>query len=187
MFVEPFSTVNAVQSGDPGYTVAAAPPYWGTQFFAMHMETKCTEDKLDMLTMKPGDKFTCNTIFRFPATLPGSYALQMGTYDSFYPGTRDATCTGFLQRGKQRRLHRLVYRSDPRRQSRRQHPPWSDPRSPDVRPFRPVHQQRRLLPNVPHLSYLPMKRRDLEVSAASRPLSLPARCRFVVISVKGIF
>ena len=80
-----FSTANAVQSGDPGYTVASAPPYWGTQFFAMHMENKCTEDKLDMLTMKPGDKFTCNTIFRFPSTLAGDYALQMGTYDSFYP------------------------------------------------------------------------------------------------------
>ena len=80
-----FSTANAVQSGDPGFTVPAAPPYWGTQFFAMHMENKCTEDKLDMLTMKPGDKFTCNTIFRFPSTLSGDYALQMGTYDSFYP------------------------------------------------------------------------------------------------------
>jgi hypothetical protein len=80
-----FSTANAVQLGDPGYTVPAAPPYWGTQFFAMHMENKCTEDKLDMLTMKPGDKFTCNTIFRFPSTLAGDYALQMGTYDSFYP------------------------------------------------------------------------------------------------------
>ncbi len=79
------SQANAVQPGDPGYTAPANPPYWGTQFWAMHMENKCTEDGLDMLTMKPGDKFTCNTLFRFPSTSKAFYRLDMGTYDRFYP------------------------------------------------------------------------------------------------------
>jgi len=79
------STANAVQPGDPGYTVPADPPYWGTQFLAMHMENKCTEDGLDMLTMKPGDRFTCNTLFRFPSTDKTFYRLDMGTFDRFYP------------------------------------------------------------------------------------------------------
>lgn len=81
-----FTSANAVQPGDPGYTVAANPPFWGTQYLAMHLENKCTEDNLDTLTMKPGDKFTCNTIFRLPSTpKAGFYSLQMGTYDSFNP------------------------------------------------------------------------------------------------------
>jgi hypothetical protein len=79
------STANAVQPGDPGYTVPANPPYWGTEFWAMHMENKCTGDNLDMYTMKPGDKFTCNTLFRFPSTTRSFYRLDMGTYDSNYP------------------------------------------------------------------------------------------------------
>jgi hypothetical protein len=79
------STANAVQPGDPGYTVSANPPYWGTKWWSMHMENKCTEDALDMLTMRPGDKFTCNTLFRFPSTTKSFYSLHMGTYDSFNP------------------------------------------------------------------------------------------------------
>jgi len=79
------SPANAVQPGDPGYTVPADPAYWGTQFWAMHMENKCTEDSLDMLTMKPGDRFTCNTLFRFPSSDKSFYRLDMGTFDRFYP------------------------------------------------------------------------------------------------------
>jgi hypothetical protein len=79
------STANAVQPGDPGYTAPANPPYWGTKWWSMHMENKCTEDGLNMLTMKPGDKFTCNTLFRFPSTTKSFYRLDMGTYDRFYP------------------------------------------------------------------------------------------------------
>ena len=80
-----FSSANAVQPGDPGYTAPASPPFWGTQYLAMHLENKCSEDNLDMLTMKPGDTFTCNTIFRLPSTTKTFYSLQMGTYDSFNP------------------------------------------------------------------------------------------------------
>jgi hypothetical protein len=36
------STANAVQPGDPGYTVPANPPYWGTKWWFRHIENKCT-------------------------------------------------------------------------------------------------------------------------------------------------
>ena len=32
-----FSTANAVQPGDPGYTAPAKPPFWGTQWEAVRM------------------------------------------------------------------------------------------------------------------------------------------------------
>lgn len=80
-----FSTANAVQAGDPGYTAPAKPPYWGTNWSNMHLENKCTGDHLDMLTMKAGDKFACNTLFRFPSTTKSFYRLDMGTYDANYP------------------------------------------------------------------------------------------------------
>jgi hypothetical protein len=83
------TTANAVQPGDPGFTVAAHPPYWGTEWFAMHLENKCSVDNRDMLTMKTGDKLTCDTLFRFPIpnTSTSFYRLDMGTYDSAYPET----------------------------------------------------------------------------------------------------
>src|SRR5581483_6305413 len=34
--------LNAVQPGDPGYTVPANPPYWGTQIQPVRMENKCS-------------------------------------------------------------------------------------------------------------------------------------------------
>jgi hypothetical protein len=73
-----FAQANAVQPGDPGYTVPANPPYWGTQFAAVRMENKCTLDHHDMLTMKAGDKFTCDLSIRFPpATSSTFYRLEM--------------------------------------------------------------------------------------------------------------
>lgn len=80
-----FSTANAVQPGDPGYTAPANPPYWGTKYWYMHMENKCSLNSLDMLKMQPGGKFNCVTLFRFP-TLSGSkpnssfYRLDMGNF-----------------------------------------------------------------------------------------------------------
>jgi hypothetical protein len=73
-----FSTANAVQPGDPGYTAPANPPYWGTKWWGMHMENKCSLDFHDMHSMKVGDKFNCDFLFRFP--IPGSsdyYRLDM--------------------------------------------------------------------------------------------------------------
>src|SRR5690242_16271580 len=61
-----FAPANAVQPTDPGYTAPANPPYWGTQFEAVRMETKCSLDHHDMLTMKAGDKFNCDLSIRFP-------------------------------------------------------------------------------------------------------------------------
>lgn len=80
-----FSTANAVQPGDPGYTAPANPPYWGTKYWYLHMENKCSMNSHDMLTMLPGSKFNCVTLFRFP-TLSGSkpnssfYRLDMGNF-----------------------------------------------------------------------------------------------------------
>lgn len=88
------STANAVQPGDPGYTAPANPPYWGTKYLYMHLENKCTLNKLDMLTMKPGDKFNCITIFRFP-TPPGSkpnsayYKFDMGNFSGTEPEAQE--------------------------------------------------------------------------------------------------
>jgi hypothetical protein len=73
-----FAQANAVQPGDPGYTVPAKPPYWGTQFEAVRMENKCSLDHHDMLTMKAGDKFNCDLSIRFPpATRSTFYRLEM--------------------------------------------------------------------------------------------------------------
>lgn len=73
-----FTQANAVQPGDPGYTAPANPPYWGTNFEAIRMENKCTLDHHDMLTMKAGDKFTCDLSLRFPpASRSTFYRLEM--------------------------------------------------------------------------------------------------------------
>lgn len=80
-----FSTANAVQPGDPGYTAPANPPYWGTKWSSLHVENKCTVDSHDMLTMKAGDTFDCDTLIHFPSTTKDFYRLDMGTYDSGYP------------------------------------------------------------------------------------------------------
>jgi hypothetical protein len=80
-----FSTANAVQPGDTGYTAPANPPYWGTKYGYIHVENKCTVDSHDMLTMKAGDTFDCDTLIRFPSTSKDFYRLDMGTYDSAYP------------------------------------------------------------------------------------------------------
>jgi hypothetical protein len=73
-----FAEANAVQPGDPGYTAPANPPYWGTHFETVLMENKCSLDHHDMLTMKAGDKFTCDLSIRFPpATHSTFYRLEM--------------------------------------------------------------------------------------------------------------
>ena len=68
-----FAQANAVQTGDPGYTAPANPPYWGTQFEAVRMENKCSLDHHDMLTMNAGDKFNCDLSIRFPPSTPSTY------------------------------------------------------------------------------------------------------------------
>jgi hypothetical protein len=87
-----FAQANAVKLGDPGYTAPANPPYWGTHFEAVRMENKCTMDNHDMLTMKPGDKFTCILAIRFPPNADSSYyRLDMAASWTFLnePETQD--------------------------------------------------------------------------------------------------
>ncbi len=88
-----FSTANAVQPGDPGYTAPANPPFWGTSFQQVRMENKCSLDNHDMLTMKAGDTFTCITSIRFPPyTSSTYYRLDMAGSWTFLnePETQDA-------------------------------------------------------------------------------------------------
>jgi len=82
-----FDTTNAVQPGDPGYQAPANPPYWGTEFQAARMETKCTQENHDMLTMKAGDSFQCVMIVRLPGPNSGYYRLYMGP--TWYSETND--------------------------------------------------------------------------------------------------
>lgn len=87
-----FAVENAVQPGDPGYTAPANPPYWGTHFEAVRMENKCSMDNHDMLTMKPGDRFTCIMLIRFPPNGDStSYRLEMAGTWTFLnePETQD--------------------------------------------------------------------------------------------------
>jgi hypothetical protein len=86
-----FSTSNAVQPGDPGYTAAANPPYWGTQWQPLRTETKCSLENHDMHAMKQGDKFTCYALIRFPTINNVYYRLYMG--DSSMPETQEMQVT----------------------------------------------------------------------------------------------
>ncbi len=77
------STSNAVQQGDPGYTAPANPPFWGTSFVEVRTETKCSFENRDMLTMKPGDRFTCIMSIRLPPTTSSTYyRLDMGPFQN---------------------------------------------------------------------------------------------------------
>jgi hypothetical protein len=81
-----FSSANAVQSGDPAYTAPANPPYWGERWQPVRTETKCSFDKHDMHAMKPGDKFPCEALIRFPTISNVYYRLYMG--DGAMPETQ---------------------------------------------------------------------------------------------------
>jgi hypothetical protein len=59
-----FDVADTVKPGDPGYTYPANPPWWGTQNNSVRTENKCTLENKDMLTMHPGDKFTCPGLIR---------------------------------------------------------------------------------------------------------------------------
>ena len=87
-----FSSANAVQLGDSGYTAPASPPYWGTQWLPVRMENKCTLDNHNMLAMRPSDSFPCVMIVRFPPTTGSTYyRLDMaGSWTSMNePETQD--------------------------------------------------------------------------------------------------
>ena len=60
------SSLNEVPLGQPGYTVPATPPFWGTANLVSKFEEKCTAIYLDMGTMNQiGQTIACPAIFRF--------------------------------------------------------------------------------------------------------------------------
>ena len=71
--------LNAVQPGDPGYTAPANPPWWGTQWHPMRMQTTCSAWNRNMFAMRPGDTLTCSAIIIFPMANNESYEVHMGT------------------------------------------------------------------------------------------------------------
>jgi hypothetical protein len=72
-----FDAGNAVQPGDPGYQAPANPPYWGTGYLPARLGNKCTQENHDMLSMKAGDSFPCETFIWFAAGAE-TYRLFMG-------------------------------------------------------------------------------------------------------------
>jgi hypothetical protein len=80
---------DAVQSGDPHYTVPANPPFWGSNLVIAHMEDKCTLINKNMLTMLPGAAMTCPFIIRFPATSRSDYRIYIAPSFTGYTETTD--------------------------------------------------------------------------------------------------
>jgi len=76
-----FSAENAVQPGDPGYLVPAAPPLWGTVTTGARFMNTCTAENLSMYIMRTGDKIICAMHIRFfPLDSTSNYyRLDMGT------------------------------------------------------------------------------------------------------------
>src|SRR5262245_20005543 len=56
---ESLDSDDAIVAGDPHFTAAANPPFWGTQALKAHIEVKCTLVNHSMLTMTAGSSFTC--------------------------------------------------------------------------------------------------------------------------------
>jgi hypothetical protein len=85
---ESLDTDDAVQPGDPHYTVTANPPFWGTQGLKAHIEVKCTLVYNDMLTMIAGSSFTCPLINRFNSA-GVDYGLSPAFSANHYSETTD--------------------------------------------------------------------------------------------------
>ncbi len=81
---------DAVQPGDPHYTVTANPPFWGTQNLKSHIEVKCTLINNDMLTMAAGSSFTCPLMNRFNTAGNVDYGLSPAYSFTGYAETTDA-------------------------------------------------------------------------------------------------
>jgi hypothetical protein len=80
---------DAVQPGDPNYTAPANPPFgFGTQLTKAHVEVKCTLVNRSMLTMTPGQTFTCPLPNRFDVN-GQDYRLDAAYSWSNLPETTD--------------------------------------------------------------------------------------------------
>jgi hypothetical protein len=73
------SSLNAVPSGSPGYTIPPKPPFSGTGFETARLIDKCTEGNKDVLTLRSGDAITCPLLVRWDYGSGASYRLDMGT------------------------------------------------------------------------------------------------------------
>jgi hypothetical protein len=74
-----FSQDNAVKPGDPGFTMAANPPVWGTLYVGGKLMNKCSAVFNSYYAMKPGDKMLCPMHFMSDPLPSGeSYRLEMG-------------------------------------------------------------------------------------------------------------
>ena len=73
-----FSSANAVQPADPGYTSPANPPFWGTQRLSMRFLAQCSAAPyyISVKAIKPGFPAYCPLLMRFKVS--NDYRLVMG-------------------------------------------------------------------------------------------------------------
>jgi hypothetical protein len=92
------TAANAVQIGDPGYTAAANPPFWGTALEPSRFIAKCSSAPyyISIKAIKPGVPAYCPLLLHFGPTLGSGrntsfYRLDMGhSYQSpSEPETQD--------------------------------------------------------------------------------------------------
>src|SRR5262245_58377247 len=81
---------DAVQPGDPHFTVAATPPFWGTQVLRAYAEVKCSYVNVSMMTIAANTAVTCPTLFAFFTATDERYALSPGYSYFQYPEITDA-------------------------------------------------------------------------------------------------
>lgn len=83
-----FDPEDAVQPGDPAYSVPAAPPYWGTQLVTGGFKVKCTLVNRSMRTMTAGTSFTCPLLNHIDHA-GTAYGRQAAFSFTGQPGTTD--------------------------------------------------------------------------------------------------
>jgi hypothetical protein len=88
-----FDLDDAIQSGDPHFTVAAKPPFWGTQSLPSHIEVKCTLLNKSMLTMTAGAVTTCPMVSHFTTTANIEYTFGLAVSFTGFPETTDVQIT----------------------------------------------------------------------------------------------
>jgi hypothetical protein len=84
------NTLDAVQPGDPHYTVDATPPFWGTQILNAFGEVKCSLVNVSMGQMAANTAATCPTLFAFFMPNDDKWALSPAYSFNHYPEVTDA-------------------------------------------------------------------------------------------------
>jgi hypothetical protein len=87
---ESFDMDDAVQPGDPHFTVLANPPFWGTQVVKAKVEVECTFLNKSMLTMAAGASITCGLINGFVTAAGVDYGFSAAASFTGLPETTDA-------------------------------------------------------------------------------------------------